>query len=78
MANANNYPYVDASARPCQDYADEQDLFVKPEKCNFKVKEVNFLGMIIGQNRPRMDPEKVQAILEWLKPTCFKGVIQQA
>ncbi|EGO04961.1 hypothetical protein SERLA73DRAFT_24707, partial [Serpula lacrymans var. lacrymans S7.3] len=52
----------------------ERDLFVKPEKCNFKVKEVDFLGMIIGQNGIRMNPEKVQAILEWPEPTRVKGV----
>ncbi|EGO02371.1 hypothetical protein SERLA73DRAFT_24806, partial [Serpula lacrymans var. lacrymans S7.3] len=35
---------------------------------------VDFLGMIIGQNGIRMNPEKVQAILDWPKPTRVKGV----
>ncbi|EGO04747.1 hypothetical protein SERLA73DRAFT_44191, partial [Serpula lacrymans var. lacrymans S7.3] len=51
----------------------ELDLFVKHKKCKFKVKDIDFLGMIIGQNRIRMDPKKVQAILEWPESTCIKG-----
>jgi len=27
---------------------EENDLFVKPEKCRWKVREVEFLGVIIG------------------------------
>jgi len=41
------------------------DLFVKPEKCVWKVKEVGFLGLIIGEDRVRMEKEKVQGVIEW-------------
>jgi len=27
----------------------ENDLFLKPEKCEFKKKKIDFLGMIIGE-----------------------------
>jgi len=33
---------------------EENDLFVKPEKCVWKVREVGFLGVIIGEDRVRM------------------------
>jgi len=33
----------------------ENDLFVKPEKCVWKVREVGFLGVIIGEDRVRME-----------------------
>ena len=38
---------------------EENDLFVKLEKCVWKVREVGFLGVIIGEDRVRMEKEKV-------------------
>ena len=40
------------------------DLFVKPEKCRFRVTEVDFLGIIISRDGIKMDPEKVDAVLK--------------
>ena len=52
----------------------DNDLFVKPEKCRFRVTEVDFLGMIISCDGIKMDPEKVNAILKWPEPTNVKQV----
>ena len=52
----------------------DNDLFVKPEKCRFRVTEVDFLGMIISHDGIKMDPEKVNAILKWPEPTNVKQV----
>ena len=52
----------------------DNDLFVKPEKCRFRVTEVDFLGMIISRDGIKMDPEKVNAILKWPEPTNVKQV----
>ena len=38
---------------------EENNLFVKPEKCIWKVREVGLLGVIIGKDRVRMEKEKV-------------------
>jgi len=38
---------------------EENYLFVKPEKCVWKVREVGFLGVIIGEDGVRMKKEKV-------------------
>ena len=43
---------------------EENDLFVKPEKCVWKVREVGFLGVIIGKNGVRIEKEKVQRVIE--------------
>ena len=43
---------------------EENDLFVKLEKCVWKVREVGFLEMIIGKDRVRMEKEKVQGVIE--------------
>ena len=48
---------------------EENDLFLKPEKCVFKVCKVEMLGLIIGHKGIKMDPSKVKAITEWPVPT---------
>ena len=53
---------------------EENDLFVKPEKCVWKVKEVGFLKVIIEEDRVRMEKEKVQGVIEWLVPRSVKNV----
>ena len=53
---------------------EENDLFMKPEKCMFHITEVDFLGMIVRCDRIKMDQEKVKAILEWPEPKMVKGV----
>ncbi|EGN91319.1 hypothetical protein SERLA73DRAFT_157576, partial [Serpula lacrymans var. lacrymans S7.3] len=51
--------------------ADNQ-LYLKPEKCEFEKKEVEYLGMIISHDTIRMDPLKVQAVAEWPIPRTKK------
>jgi len=33
---------------------EENDLYIKPEKCMWKVEKVNFLGVIMGQGKIEM------------------------
>ena len=53
---------------------EENDLFVKPEKCVWKVREVGFLGVIIGKDGVRMEKEKVQGVIEWPVPRNMKDI----
>ena len=53
---------------------EENDLFVKPEKCVWKTKEVEFLGVIIGLDGVRMEKNKVQEVIDWLVPKSVKDV----
>jgi len=53
---------------------EENDLYVKPEKYKWKVREVGFLGVIIGPEGIKMEKEKVRGVLEWLAPKCVKNV----
>ena len=53
---------------------EENDLFVKPEKYVWKVREVGFLGVIIGEDRVRMEKEKVKGVIEWPIPKDVKDV----
>jgi len=53
---------------------EENDLYVKQEKCKWKVREVEFLGVVIGLEGIKMEKEKVKGVLEWLTPKCIKDV----
>ena len=46
----------------------DNDLFLKPEKCRFHKEEVEYLGVIVGKGQVKMDPVKVQAITDWPIP----------
>src|SRR6266436_9098379 len=49
----------------------EQRLFLKPEKCKFKQKEVEYLGLVISKDHVAMDPTKVCRVMEWLTPMSW-------
>ena len=53
---------------------EENDLYVKPEKCKWKVKEVEFLKVVIGPEGIKMEEGKVKGVLEWPTPKCVKDV----
>jgi hypothetical protein len=44
------------------------------EKCEFHVTETKFLGLIVGHDGIRMDPEKIRAINDWEEPRTVKQV----
>ena len=44
---------------------EENDLFVKPKKYWWKVKEGEFLGVVIGLKGVEMQKEKVEGVLNW-------------
>ena len=53
---------------------EENDLYVKPEKCKWKVREIGFLGVVIRLEGIKMEEEKVKGVLDWLTPKCVKDV----
>ena len=53
---------------------EENDLFVKLEKCMWKVKEVGFVRVIIREDGVRMEKEKVQRVIEWPVPRSVKDM----
>uniref|UniRef100_A0A0W0F633 Reverse transcriptase domain-containing protein n=1 Tax=Moniliophthora roreri TaxID=221103 RepID=A0A0W0F633_MONRR len=52
----------------------EQDLYLKPHKCKFDVREIEFLGLVIRPGRIAMDPTKLSGISEWPAPKTVTGV----
>jgi len=53
---------------------EENNLFIKPEKCKWKVREVEFLGVVIGPKGVEMQKEKVKGVLNWPAPRNVKKV----
>ena len=52
----------------------ENILYVKPKKYRWKVKEVGFLGVVIGSEGIKMEEEKVRGVLDWPIPKCVKDI----
>jgi len=52
----------------------ENDLYLKPEKCEFVKTEVEYLGMVVRPEQIAMDDKKVQAIKDWPAPRTVKEV----
>jgi len=40
------------------------NLYLKPEKCAWKVKEIDFLGLVMGADGIKMQKEKMSGVLE--------------
>ena len=53
---------------------EENDLYVNPEKCKWKVREVGLLGVVIGSESIKIEEEKVKAVLEWPAPKKVKNI----
>jgi len=46
----------------------EHKLFLCPEKCEFHRKEIEYLGLVISENKIAMDPVKVTGVHDWPTP----------
>ena len=53
---------------------EENDLYIKPEKCVWKVRKIGFLEVVIGPNRTEMKKEKMDGVLSWPEPKNVKDV----
>jgi hypothetical protein len=49
-------------------------LYAKLSKCEFWLKQVNFLGHVISKGGISMDPSKVQDVLDWKAPTSVGDI----
>ena len=52
----------------------QHDLYLKPEKCQFEQKKVEFLGVILEKETVQMDPAKTKGIADWKTPQNLKDV----
>ena len=43
----------------------EHKLFLRPEKCEFHWKWIEYLRLVISENKVEMDPVKVAGVRDW-------------
>jgi len=53
---------------------EENDLYIKPEKCMWKARKIGFLGVVIGPDGIEMEAEKVDGVLSWPQPKNVKDI----
>jgi transposase InsO family protein len=49
-------------------------LYANPSKCEFGLKEITFVGHIVGTDGIKVDPAKIKAIENWPTPTTIHEV----
>ena len=53
---------------------EENDLYIKPEKCMWKVRKILFLGVVMGEGKVEIEKEKVGGVLKWPTLQCVQDV----
>jgi len=53
---------------------EENNLYVKLEKCVWKVQKIGFLEVVIGSNGIEMEKKKVNRVLSWLIPKNIREI----
>jgi len=53
---------------------EDSNLYIKPEKYVWKVKEIDFLGLVIGTEEIKIKEEKIAGVLEWPRSKIVKEV----
>ncbi len=72
IATPSDTPHHRQLVHQVLDKLEEHDLFLKLEKCTFKVPKIKYLGLIIGGGKVQMDPVKVQGVKGWERPKTLK------
>ena len=53
---------------------EENNLYIKPEKCVWKARKIGFLGVVIEPDGIEMEKEKVEGVLSWPQQKNVKDV----
>jgi hypothetical protein len=52
----------------------EKQLYAKPSKCFFWVKEVEYLGHIVSHEGVKVYPNNINAMMDWPIPKTLKNL----
>ena len=51
------------------------NLRIKREKCKWFMREILFLGHIVGHEGISVDPEKISAVRDWPRLSCLNELM---
>jgi Reverse transcriptase (RNA-dependent DNA polymerase) len=54
--------------------AREYNLYFKAKKCQFRKLKIEYLGLVVEEEKLAMDPAKLKGILDWPAPKTVKEV----
>ena len=74
MGNDGDIDELTRMAKIVFDIFEKHDLFIRPEKSDFFVTEVDFLGFRFKDGKLAMEEQKVSGILDWPAPTSVTQV----
>ncbi|KAJ9179955.1 hypothetical protein P3X46_008264, partial [Hevea brasiliensis] len=46
----------------------EKQLYAKLSKCEFWLKEISFFGHVVSEEGIKVDPSKIEVVLNWRPP----------
>ena len=53
---------------------EENNLYLKPEKCTFEQQRIKFLGIVLEGGTMQMDPTKINGVADWPSPKMVKDM----
>jgi len=68
IATPDNLVFHKQCVHKILDKLEKHDLYLKPEKCMFTQKRIEFLGVILENNTIQIDPTKIKGVAEWPYP----------
>ena len=55
---------------------EDNNLYLKLEKCKFEKDKIKYLGVIVGRNHLKMSPKKLQGVADWPIPKTPTNICQ--
>jgi hypothetical protein len=52
----------------------EQQIYAKPFKCFFGLREVEYLGHIVSHEGVNVNPNKIKVMMDWTIPKTLKNI----